>query len=359
MSSDEFNQDNSTNPLIYIIGGVGGSLFLAGLAIILWPMLFGSSTPGTISSPSPSPGTGFDQTPSEPISDPNTNDQPDVGRDECRYDDFIVNVKSVTSDFDDSLNLETGQSFRVYLFENVSNQEEIQDVDIIVEGAGVDEIAESGERIVTEEAGEIDVRASFPNCDTSEASVLVVESQQFSGTAGDGAKCGESCNSNADCVSQGTNGAPVECHQGRCVNSLCKENTVLGSRCDCSKLNPCGSPCSAVVGLCGGASCTANADPTSPNRTFCIPNNLPSGYSLETCTGPTNNSDSYLSVPEGTTITQALIQQLCGGNNDGGSSDLPATNIEIAGISVYVFGGIGFILFGLMVLIKYRNHNFE
>src|SRR5258708_27479262 len=83
--------------------------------------------------------------------------------------------------------------------------------------------------------------------------------------------------------------------------------------------NACGQPCSGVVGLCQTGSscryiggtfsptvCTSNQNLSSPTDTACVPNTLPTGYTLNTCGG-----DKYLLGPGGTRVSLTQLQGIC------------------------------------------------
>lgn len=181
-------------------------------------------------------------------------------------------------------------------------------------------------------------------------------------TAGDvgGAVCGESCSSDSDCA-PATTGADVVCYQGTCQAAECPGSTIFGTRCDCEELNPCGSPCSSAVGLCGagsacryinGSGCAANPDVDNPTNTYCIPLNPVGDYSIESCVGR-DTQNSYLRSPDGSAITSSVITALCQGRNplQFTSDELPRTNLS--NDQIVLIAGVFTLLVGGYLLIKY------
>ncbi|MBW7953187.1 MAG: hypothetical protein QY330_01865 [Candidatus Dojkabacteria bacterium] len=139
--------------------------------------------------------------------------------------------------------------------------------------------------------------------------------------------CGGTCVTNQDCRPS-TGGAPVICHNGRCANVNCPNNTTAGTICYCGNTRGCGQRCGKnQLPLCGdgvsecgfiftqpGSFCNESYNPgvSDPNyNQYCLPTDPKNGYSRTRC--PANLiAASYLVKPDGTQArTQAEVVESC------------------------------------------------
>jgi len=137
---------------------------------------------------------------------------------------------------------------------------------------------------------------------------------------GTGGRCGNSCNTDADCgvfTCQGHNSpnpVDVSCDNAQmqcdtnpsdalyrtCVSTVCVYNgtnyTVPGANCECGVKPACGAQISEAQGICADANtqnifinsaCTGNLliTPNAPGDTYCVGVNLPAGYKINPCPG--------------------------------------------------------------------------
>lgn len=91
--------------------------------------------------------------------------------------------------------------------------------------------------------------------------------------------CGQTCDSVSDCAGSTVPSVSVDCINNRCVNTECPDDTLFGSRCDCTLSNRvCGEPCGSVQ-CSSGYACTYRAQQapycdafaTQTNLAVCVP----------------------------------------------------------------------------------------
>ncbi len=141
--------------------------------------------------------------------------------------------------------------------------------------------------------------------------------------------CGESCDSDSDCVSESAAGDPVECRNGTCQlpTSICPNGfTEDGANCACTYENTCGERCGDGYGECGDDErCTyANGPDCDPHGIrYCVPkSDLLNGYEKHTCTSG-DEFGTYVEKPDGTSnITQAQATAICDALTPGECNDL-------------------------------------
>jgi FlaG/FlaF family flagellin (archaellin) len=136
-------------------------------------------------------------------------------------------------------------------------------------------------------------------------------------TTGDAA-CGQSCNSDNDCIATTSQGIDVVCSGGKCRNSLCTSDNAQGTICMCTSKASCGQRCGygSSKGTCvSGSSCTYITGPSCAatlNNTYCVP--LDNADVLRPKCVSRDTGNSYLKLasdPTETTFTAADIADLC------------------------------------------------
>lgn len=138
-------------------------------------------------------------------------------------------------------------------------------------------------------------------------------------------KCGERCNTTADCKGAANGGSVVCRDEGKgykeCANAFCPiGKTIPGANCDCSAGRVCGQTCNASVGLCADGKSTCRyivgpncrvSKPNEDDTTYCVPTSGPGAAQLTTAKCVKRDTGNSYVLLNGANPTPAQILELC------------------------------------------------
>jgi len=197
------------------------------------------------------------------------------------------------------------------------------------------------------------------------------------------AECGQTCKSDADCITNSATGANVECNEdfNICVNTNCPDKDQLpgNDNCDCGEKPTCGQPCSGPIGLCSdgsqctyinGPECVENPDVNRPTVTFCVPaNNLVSTHRRVKCVARDQGNNYLLGPSNKISFTQGELNSLCNPVSARPTppapprtppaprpvvTQLPQTDLEYHDALILLVGGI-MLAIGLLIYRRYKG----